>query len=96
MKTRRLKDLQEWFAACCDGEWEHQHGIKLETLDNPGWSLEVDLREETFGGKVFEEIEISRSDTDWIRCRVRDGRFEGFGGPLNLEELVDIFLRWVR
>jgi hypothetical protein len=29
--------LQAWYAEQCDGDWEHQFGVSVETLDNPGW-----------------------------------------------------------
>jgi hypothetical protein len=38
-----LELVQRWYAAHCDGEWEHQYGIKIETLDNPGWRVTIDL-----------------------------------------------------
>jgi hypothetical protein len=33
----RLNELQVWYGAQCNGSWEHTYGIKIETLDNPGW-----------------------------------------------------------
>lgn len=30
--------LQKWYKSQCDGDWEHEYGIKIETVDNPGWS----------------------------------------------------------
>lgn len=94
MKSHQLEDLQEWFAAQCDGHWEHQYGVKIESLDNPGWCFEADLHGTRLEGRPFEEVESSRSKRDWVRCRVRSKRFEGFGGLLNLEELIEIFLKW--
>src|SRR5687768_6013127 len=35
--------LANWYAAQCDDEWEHEFGIRLQTLDNPGWNLQIDL-----------------------------------------------------
>lgn len=35
--------LQKWFAAQCNGDWEHLNGIKIETTDNPGWWVQVDI-----------------------------------------------------
>ena len=101
MKRRELQDLvlkglQAWFAAQCDGDWEHQYGVTIETLDNPGWRFEADLRGTSLEEKKFEEVNLSRSQQDWIRCRVKNKKFEGFGGPSNLEEIVDAFLRWAR
>ena len=34
--------IEQWYQRQCDGNWEHQHGIKVETLDNPGWHVEID------------------------------------------------------
>jgi hypothetical protein len=28
--------LQGWYATQCDGDWEHEYGVSIETLDNPG------------------------------------------------------------
>ena len=35
--------LQSWYEKQCNSDWEHNYGIKIETLDNPGWSITVDL-----------------------------------------------------
>lgn len=35
--------LQDWYIQNCDGDWEHCYGIKIETLDNPGWCIDIDL-----------------------------------------------------
>lgn len=39
-----ISDLEDWFACQCDGDWEHQGGIRIETTDNPGWFVQVDLK----------------------------------------------------
>jgi Immunity protein 53 len=35
--------LEDWYETQCDGDWEHQHGLKIDTLDNPGWQVQIDL-----------------------------------------------------
>lgn len=37
--------LEAWYQQNCDGYWEHSYGIEIETLDNPGWHVKIDLRE---------------------------------------------------
>ncbi|WP_203237204.1 Imm53 family immunity protein [Streptomyces gilvosporeus] len=34
-----LSSLTAWYTSQCDGGWEHEYGIRIETLDNPGWSV---------------------------------------------------------
>ncbi len=35
-----LSRLQRWYSAQCDGDWEHGLGVRIETLDNPGWMVQ--------------------------------------------------------
>ena len=41
MSDTAFEWLQQWYADHLDGEREHQNGVRIETLDNPGWSLSV-------------------------------------------------------
>lgn len=86
--------LQQWFASHCDGDWEHSDGIRIGTLDNPGWELAVDLRDTELANRPFTNVKLDRSEVDWVQARVQDGRFEAFGGPKNLTELLSIFRNW--
>ena len=88
--------LQGWYAAHCDGDWEHQYGIEVNTLDNPGWSLRIDLTATELSGRSYESAELHRSEHDWYVTRLNEARFEGFCGPLNLGELVHLFRVWVQ
>ncbi|MBY0204438.1 Imm53 family immunity protein [Paenibacillus cucumis (ex Kampfer et al. 2016)] len=29
--------IQHRYDQNCDGEWEHVYGVKIQTIDNPGW-----------------------------------------------------------
>lgn len=91
-----LHRLQQWYHHHCNGDWEHQSGIKIDTLDNPGWSITINLEDTEFENQVFESISIDRSEEDWIVCRLNEKAkiFEGFGGPFNLIELLSIVLNW--
>lgn len=89
-----LDTLQSWFAEQCDGEWEHQYGVKIETLDNPGWAVEIDLVGTNLSGFFLKESIEERSETDWIRVSAADGSFKGSGGSRNLVEILERFLAW--
>jgi hypothetical protein len=90
-----LRRLEAWFAAQCDGEWEHDEGIVIESLDNPGWTIKVALVDTPLATKPFTEVKRSYDhQTEWLTCFVRDGKFTGACGPRQLEELIEVFLLW--
>lgn len=37
-----VSSIDSWFHSKCDGNWEHQAGITIETTDNPGWWMTFD------------------------------------------------------
>jgi hypothetical protein len=90
-----LKQLQGWYASQCGEDWEHSYGVKIDTLDNPGWMLVVDLVDTEFSELSVPMDRIDRTDADWAQHEVVDGRFVACGGALNLEELIVRFLRTV-
>ena len=95
--TDRLTQLQDWYLSRCNGEWEHQFGVQIDTLDNPGWDVKIDLRETHLADRPFKKISIQREDDDnWLICWVQDEKFVGCCGPKNLEELLGVFLDWAK
>ena len=92
-----LSGLQEWYASQCDGDWEHSFGVSIGTLDNPGWSLSINLVGTELEGIPFAELRENYEDErDWLICVVRDNSFGGSGGPLTLERMIHIFLAWAQ
>lgn len=96
-----LKWIQQWYFEQCDDDWENQFGICIETLDNPGWSVKVSLENTDVKDKTFENINIERTENDWIHCKIEydkegnDTHFFGNGGPMNLGEILDVFKLWI-
>ena len=91
-----LDALSQWYKAQCNGDWEHSYGISIDTLDNPGWALRIDLTETPLANLPFATLNRgdSESDSDWIHCSVQSKQFVASGGATNLNELVEIFLTW--
>ena len=92
----QLPRIQRWYADQCDGDWEHTFGIKLGTLDNPGWLLYIDVSDTDLADKPFEPIlrGDSEDDASWLHCKVANGKFEAAGGSHDLQEMLETFLRW--
>ena len=93
MKTG-LSLLEEWYAARCNGDWEHSWGVKIETLDNPGWTISINLNGTKADGRNLERLKIDRAETDWIHYWVEKKSFQIRCGALNLTEAVQIFIAW--
>jgi len=89
-----LVQLQQWYEAQCDEEWEHHFGVSIGTLDNPGWTVTIDLNGTSLERKHFQTIEHLDADRDWIKCWVEDSKFNGAGGPGKLEHILTTFLSW--
>jgi hypothetical protein len=83
--------IQSWYATQCDGDWEHEFGVKIDTLDNPGWSLAIDLENVTTEFDRKFRREVTRSEDDWCISRVEGNQFLAYCGPLNLGEALHEF-----
>src|SRR5689334_5698295 len=88
--------LQEWYSARCNGDWEHQWGIEIGTLDNPGWTLDIDLMETKAEQRSLEQTSIERSEHDWIVYWAENKKFKARMGPGNLAEAIRIFHDWFK
>ncbi len=81
--------LQAWYAARCDGIWEHTEGVEITNIDNPGWRLVVTgLHSEDGGAIEVAPLRLDRNEEDWIHVLAGAGRFEAFCGPGNLGEAL--------
>lgn len=89
-----LQRLQEWYACQCDGDWEHQHGVSISTLDNPGWSVDIDITETALAQRPFAAVRTERSEHDWFHAWIDGPNFLIRCGPKNLDEALRLFLDW--
>ena len=86
--------LQAWYVMQCDGEWEHEFGVKIDTIDNPGWSVTIDIAYTSLAGQPYERQQVHRSEHDWLVTWQEDNHFHAACGPLNLGEALHTFRRW--
>jgi Immunity protein 53 len=87
--------LQAWYQAQCDGDWEHSFGVTIGTLDNPGWTLTVDLEETPLAQLTYPSVRRDVSETDWIQCEVAERQWRGAAGSGQLLALIHEFVTWV-
>jgi len=83
--------IENWYLTHCDGAWEHTEGIRIETLDNPGWHVKINLN-----GTELQEIEydsglIENNEHDWFYINVKDEIFDAHGDPNKLYFILSKF-----
>ena len=89
--------LIEWYVAQCDGRREHDYGVRLGTLDNPGWLLTVDLIHSDLQGQDMPELnegcnpEGHPVSPRWLHASVRANVFRAACDPTQVARLFQIF-----
>jgi Immunity protein 53 len=98
--TVDFRGITGWYQSHCDDSWEHQYGIRLETLDNPGWHLTVDLIHTDLQGRTMADVcegvspEEHPTAARWIHCFVRNNKFEGACDPTQVARLFETFTQF--
>lgn len=96
MDESNITWLEQWYRRHCNGDWEHGHGVTIETLDNSGWKVTIDLAGTGLDGKPFSGPDIGRGEDgdDWLYAHMQGSVFEGYGGPAKLGAILDVFRVW--
>ncbi|MCX5528944.1 immunity 53 family protein [Streptomyces bobili] len=89
-----LDRLQHRYAAQCNEDREHERGLKTATLDNPGWTVTIDLEETDLEQHEYPRQDANRSAHDRVRARTSEKTFHTGCGPGNLTEALALFRSW--
>ena len=90
-----ISRLQRWYVSHCDGDWEHSWGIKIDTLDNPGWSIKINLEETERADKPCKAVAEEISDDDWIFMHKEKEELHVACGPNGLERAIAMACDWL-
>jgi hypothetical protein len=89
--------LMSWYDNQCDGVWEHRYGVRIDTLDNPGWLLKVDLIGTSLNGRTFVKRESGLGgNSPWWSCQVTNDQWQGACGPRDLATVIGLFRQWAQ
>ncbi|MFJ4844613.1 MULTISPECIES: immunity 53 family protein [unclassified Streptomyces] len=86
--------LQSWYAAQCDGDWEHTWGVTIGTLDNRGRTVRIDLEETALEDRAHPRQRITRGEHDRVIAWTSEKVFHLVCGPGNLTEALALFRTW--
>lgn len=100
MSDDNLNWLAAWYPTQCDNDWEHSYGVKIDTLDDPGWTITIDLTDTSLQHQTFERAgqgEPSGDLDEWLRtgswwaASVQGDAFRISCGPLDLSAAIGVF-----
>jgi hypothetical protein len=95
-----LARLQTWYSHQCNGEWEHSSGVIIQSCDNPGWWIKINLIGTPLLTHAFTEIaegvdaQRFALGSHWLSCRIENGTWHGAGDETKLERILEVFLAW--
>ncbi len=95
MNTSSIDILDDFYRRHCNGDWEHDYGVKIETCDNPGWLLtsdDPDLQKELVAPQydfIVEQISLERNVCINRDC-FRNNRHEVLVFGDSLEIVLDV------
>ena len=90
-----LYDLSDRFLLMILPYFFSNYGIKIDTLDNPGWIVMIDVAETEYENKEFNPYILNNGENDWIDCKIENGCFIGAGDSSKLLEIVALFRKWI-
>lgn len=91
MDENDFKWLCNWYNKNCNGDWEHYYGIKIDTIDNPGWTITIDTESSLIELENIPWTFSETSSNDWYGFKVEGKKFEASGDPFKLEFLIKLF-----
>jgi len=95
MSNSLLNWIGNWYKNNCDGDWEHSYGITIETTDNPGWHITIDLINTNLCNEFIEYSLVENNASDWYGIKVENAKFIASGDDSKLELLLLEFQKFV-
>lgn len=86
-----LNSIVKWFSSQCDSDWEHENYLKIYSTDNPGWGVDIDIKDTHLEGVVID-YKIDNGHFDWIQIHSDGNKFTGYGGVQSLQKILSFFV----
>ena len=84
-----IEGLLRWYAARCDGAWEHRYGFTIESCDNPGLQVTVDIATEPALRPEADRPLTQEGDDPGVSMMIRDRKLVAFAAPGRERQMLD-------
>lgn len=86
-----LNWIENWYLSNCEGDWEHTWGVKIETIDNPGWNVKIDFADTKLENLIIDYSLVEKAENDWYGFSVKNSLYNAAGDPKKLIFLLEKF-----
>ncbi|WP_000806817.1 Imm53 family immunity protein [Leptospira interrogans] len=87
--------LIEWRESQCDGDWEHENGIAINTNGDRGWQVRIEANFTELDRVEVAHTLNQKGEDDWYSFSLKDGKFLAEGDskklPIILEKFKEIW-----
>ena len=83
--------IQNWFKNNCDGDWEKAEVILINTTENPGWEVEIDISNTSIANMNINWILNENGAQDWYGVKIENQKFNATGDSGKLKFLLGLF-----
>ncbi|EQA62949.1 Imm53 family immunity protein [Leptospira alexanderi] len=83
--------LMKWYESQCDGDWEHEYGIDINTKQDRGWQVKIEVNFTELDGVAIDHSLIQKGAGDWYSFSLKDGKFLAEGDPKKLRTILEKF-----
>ncbi|EKO89363.1 hypothetical protein LEP1GSC151_2151 [Leptospira interrogans serovar Grippotyphosa str. LT2186] len=87
--------LMKWFQSQCDGDWEHENGIAINTNGDRGWQIKIEVNFTELDGVEVAHTLNQKGEDDRYSFSLKDGKFLAEGDskklPIILEKFKEIW-----
>ncbi len=91
MAVSSFEFFQRWYAEQCNGDWEHEFGVRITTLDNPGWHVVADLVDTDLEGRTLGRSKEEPGEGRWIWASSDGERYESSCDLHSLDDALSRF-----
>lgn len=80
--------LSNWIIVNSNGDWEHENNIRLFSMSDPSWRLEIDTNGTVLANIVFKR-EVENIDEGWAKYYSEGQKLIGECSIHNLDKLIN-------
>jgi Immunity protein 53 len=92
--NNKLLAIEQWLGRQTEDYLSTEKAIQIETLDNPGWGVRVDLKGTSALSGDIDTAEFEENADYWFHCSIAQKKFIGYGGVHNLSSILTCFTSW--